>query len=238
MGKVGWIIFSVIAVGILAVLIATSGNSKLDVSSVDLNVAHSASENSGNIADHVFGKIDSPVTLIEYGDFQCPGCGGAHPRVKAITEEYKDQLQFIFRNFPLTSIHPNAKAAAAVVEAAGLQGKYWEMHNLVFENQQAWSLLTGTERTDTFDGYARQLGLDITKFSTDWASEAVAQKITFDQALGKKAGVDSTPTFYLNGVKLDQAVWGDDDALRAAINTELTKANIALPATQADNKTE
>ena len=237
LGKLGWIIFSVVAVGILALLIVFSGNSKVDVSKVDVNAVHSASPDSGEIADQVFGKTGSPVTLIEYGDFQCPGCGKAHPIVKSITEDYKDQLQFVFRNFPLTSIHPNAKAAAASAEAAGLQGKYWEMNNLIYSNQEAWSLLTGTERADMFNGYARQLGLDVTKFGADLAGGAISKKINFDQAVGKKAGVDSTPTFYLNGVKLDQAVWETDASFRDAINAELKKANIALP-TLTDVKTQ
>lgn len=232
MSKLTWIIFSVIAVGILTLLIVFSPHEKIDVSSVNPVQIQAASASSGNIADHTFGKIGGPVTLIEYGDFQCPGCGGAHPRIKAITEEYKDQLQFVFRNFPLTSIHPNAKAAAGAVEAAGLQGKYWEMHNLIFESQNAWNTLSETERTEMFKSYARQLALNIDKFDTDLSSADINKKITFDQALAKKAGVDSTPTFFLNGTKLDQATWSDDTALKAAIDAELKKANIVPPTTE------
>lgn len=231
MSKLAWIIFAVVAAGILTLLIVLSPRDKIDVSSINTNEVQSASTDNGNIADHVFGKVGSHVTLIEYGDFQCPGCGSAYPRVKAISEEYKDQLQFVFRNFPLTSIHPNAKAAAGAAEAAGLQGKYWEMHDLIYQSQTSWSLLTDKERTDAFNGYARQLGLDISKFDSDISSAAVTKKITFDQTIGKKAGVDSTPTFYLNGVKLDQATWADDTAFKAAIDAELTKAGIALPKT-------
>ncbi|HRN90477.1 MAG TPA: thioredoxin domain-containing protein [Candidatus Saccharibacteria bacterium] len=231
MSKLAWIIFAAVAAGILTLLIVLSPRDKIDVSSINPSEVQSASVDNGNIADHVFGKVGSPVTLIEYGDFQCPGCGSAHPRVKAISEEYKDQLQFVFRNFPLTSIHPNAKAAAGAAEAAGLQGKYWEMHDLIYQSQTSWSLLTDKERTDAFNGYARQLGLDIDKFESDISSTAVTKKITFDQTIGKKAGVDSTPTFYLNGVKLDQATWADDTAFKAAIDAELTKAGIALPKT-------
>jgi protein-disulfide isomerase len=167
--------------------------------------------------------------LIEYGDFECPGCLSAHPRIKAITEQYKDELAFVFRNFPLTSIHPNARAAAAAAEAGGLQGKYWEMHNSVFEQQAAWKNQTGTDRTAAFSRIAESVGLDVTTFESDLGSTAIDQKIRFDQALAKKTDVQSTPTFFLGGVKLESDVWGDDAALKAAIDEELTKAGIALP---------
>jgi protein-disulfide isomerase len=219
----------VLTVGILAALIIFSGNSQVDVSKVNVNVVQTANKQDGNIADHVFGKSGSKVTFIEYGDFQCPGCGNEHPHIKAITKQYADQLQFIFRNFPLVSLHPNAKAAAGATEAAGLQGKYWEMHNKIYESQSDWENLTGTARTDMFTSYAKELGLDTTKFNTDIASTAVNDKISYDQALGNKIGINETPTFYLNGVKLDSKVWSDDTKLKDAINTELKKANIALP---------
>ncbi|HEU4830946.1 MAG TPA: thioredoxin domain-containing protein [Candidatus Saccharimonadales bacterium] len=229
MSKFKWVIFAAVTIGILGVLVYLSIGSRLDVSTIDATKIQSASEQNGNIADHVFGKVDSPVVLIEYGDFQCPGCGSAHPRVKAITEEYKNEMQFVFRNFPLTSIHPNAKAAAGAVEAAGLQGKYWDMHNKVFETQSEWSLLTSSERTDRFLSYAMALGLNADTFSADLASEAINKKIKFDQAIAAKIGVTSTPTFYLNGVELGQEIWGDDVALKAAIDSELQKAGIDAP---------
>jgi len=219
----------VITVGILALLIVFSGNSKLDVSTIDTNTVQTANDQNGNIADHVFGKVGSKVTLIEYGDFQCPPCGNIHPVIKKITEQYKGQLQFVFRNFPIASSHPNAKAAAGAAEAAGLQGKYWEMHNKIYESQASWSSLNSTERTNFFENYAKDLGLDIAKFNTDIAATSINEKINYDYALGKKAGVDATPTFYLNGIKLDQNALGDETKLKETINTELTKAGIALP---------
>ncbi|MFY9228141.1 MAG: thioredoxin domain-containing protein [Candidatus Microsaccharimonas sp.] len=208
MNKVGWIIFGVAIIGLLGGLVAYSrlSSPSADVSSVDTNAIVSASDQNGQIDDHVIGNTDSNVILIEYGDFQCPGCGGAHPQIKEVTEEYKDKVLFIFRNFPLTTIHPNARAASAAVEAAGLQGKYWEMHDLVFENQGEWESLNGTERTDMFTSYVVDLGLNKDTFLKDIASTKVNQKISFDQALGKKLNVDSTPSFYLNGKPLDDAV--------------------------------
>jgi len=229
MGKVAWIIFGSVIVVIFGGLIiySRSTNPAIDVSSIDTNSIIAASEQNGSIADHTYGKTDSKVVLVEYGDFQCPSCGGAHPQIKSVTEEYKDKVAFIFRNFPLTSIHPNARAAAAAVEAAGLQDKYWEMHNLVFESQSSWETLSGSERTEMFVSYAQQLGIDEAKFTKDLASSSVTKKIAFDQALGKKVGVDATPTFYLNGEKLDEAtssaiVQGSSTELKKLLDQKLT----------------
>jgi len=222
MGKVAWIIFGSVIVVVFGGLIIYSRtvNPAIDVSSIDTNTVITASDQNGNIADHTFGKTDSKVVLVEYGDFQCPSCGGAHPQIKSVTEDYKDKVSFIFRNFPLTSLHPNAKAAASAVEAAGLQGKYWDMHNLIFESQSEWGTLSGTQRTDQFSSYAQQLGLDQDKFVKDLASSSVTKKITFDQALGKKIGVSATPTFYLNGEKLSDDI---SSAIVQGSTTELTK---------------
>lgn len=234
MSKKTWIIFVVAVIGLLVGLVVASRNASpsIDISSIDHTAVQPASESNGNIADHVFGKADSKVLLIEYGDFQCPGCQTASPRIQAIAEEYKDQIGLVFRNFPLTTIHPNAKSSAAAVEAAGLQGKYWEMHELVYEEQKSWQALTGSERTAAYAGYAKEIGLDVTKFEADFAGEAINKKIAFDQAISKKISVNSTPTFYLNGVKLEGDVWGDDTKLKAAIDAELKKAGVSTTATK------
>lgn len=230
MSKTAWIIFSAVAIGALGLLIFFSGNSKLDVSKVDVNAIQTASEQNGNIDDHVQGKVGSKVTIIEYGDFQCPPCGSMYPKIKAITKEYKDQVQFVFRNFPIATSHPNAKAAAGTAEAAGLQGKYWEMHDKIYAGQADWSELSGNERTNFFANYAKELNLDMDKFNADLAAAptTINKKIDFDIGLGKKAGVEGTPSFYLNGTKLDSATYGDDAKFKEAINSELTKAGIAL----------
>jgi protein-disulfide isomerase len=226
-----WIIFAVVVVGLLTALVISSRNAnpQVDVSKVDENAIQVASKTNGNIADHVFGLAASKVTLIEYGDFQCPGCGGAYPRVKTLSEAYKGQISFVFRNFPLTTIHPNARAAAGAAEAAGLNGKYWEMHNILYENQAAWENLTGDDRTNAFAGYATTIGVDKTKFLASLDDTAVNQKISYDQAIAKKINVDSTPTFYLDGVKLDSSVWSDEAKFADAINAELAKAGITPP---------
>jgi protein-disulfide isomerase len=233
----GWIVFAVLTIGLLVALVIASRNASppIDVSNVNENTILAATEASGTIADQVYGNKDAKVILVEYGDLQCPACGAAHPNLKIIAEEYKDQLAFVFRNFPLTTLHPNARAGSAAVEAAGFQGKYWEMNNYLYEHQDEWTSLTGgTQLTDKFVSYAEILGLDSAKFTTDAASSNVNQKISFDQALGKKVNVDSTPTLYLNGVKVEDAVIkdvqsGTGDKLRALIDADLTKAGVALP---------
>ena len=199
MNKKTWIIFIVICVAIFGALIYASRSKKVDVSNIDTATVLSASPQTGNIADHVYGKTDSKVVLVEYGDFQCPACGAAEPVLAQIREEYKDKIAFIFRNNPLASIHPNAKAAAAAAEAAGLQGKYWEMHDKLYKTQTAWSNSNTSQRTDTFIAYAKEIGVsDIEKFKTDMGSSAVNDKISYDLSLGQKAGVSGTPTLTLN----------------------------------------
>ena len=230
MNKYGWIIFSVVVVGLLGGLVAytRSTNPAIDVSGVNNNSTLKAIPESGNIADHIEGKTDSKVVLIEYGDYQCPSCGSAYPNVNTLMNEYSDRVALIFRNFPLTSIHPNAKVAAASAEAAGLQGKYWEMHNVLYENQKSWETLDATKRVDAFVGYANQLGLDTAKFKTDLSSTDINKKITYDMTLGKANGVDATPTFFLNGEKLDEEtaggiVQGDLKLVKAKIDALLAE---------------
>ena len=228
MSKVAWIIFSAVIVVLFGGLIIYSraSNPTADVSSIDTNAVIAASDASGQIGEHVYGKADSKVIFVEYGDFQCPSCGAAHPQIKSVIEEYKDKIAFVYRNFPLTSIHPNARVAAASVEAAGLQGKYWEMHDLIFESQNEWSNLSGDERTAQFSSYAASLSLDKEKFLTDLASSSVTKKISFDQAIGKKLGVDSTPAFYINGGALPEdvasaVVQGSTSELKALLDQKL-----------------
>ena len=211
MNKVSWSIFAAVVVLLLGGLIVYSqlNRTTVDVEQVDVNSIIGANEQNGNIADHVFNDTESKVVLVEYGDYQCPGCGAAHPNIKTLLDEYGDRISFVFRNLPLTSIHPNARAAASAAEAAGLQGKFWEMNDFLFESQSEWQNLTATQRTDAFVGYADTLGLDGEKFREDYAGQPVNMKITFDQALAKKAGATSTPAFFLNGEALpeDQRVF-------------------------------
>lgn len=204
MNKTGWIIFSTAVILLLGGLVAWTriSNPPINVSNVDHNAVLTASAQNGNIKENVRGKADAKILLIEYGDYQCPGCGTASPYVNELIEDYGDRIGFVFRNFPLTSIHPNARTASASVEAAGLQGKFWEMHDLVYENQSEWSSADATKRTDLFKQYAKTIGLDEAKFTEDLASSNISKKINFDVALGKKEKVEATPTFFLGGEKI------------------------------------
>lgn len=222
MSKKTWIIFIVVCVVVLGGLVAYSRKNQINVDAINQNSIVAASIDNGNIGDHVFGSKDGKTILIEYGDFQCPGCGAAYPTLKNVTEKNKDTLTFIFRNNPLTTIHPNARAAAAAAEAAGLQGKYWEMHDLLYEKQNDWSGASTDQRLSFFNKYASQVGVkDLKKFATDMESKAVTSKIDFDLSLGKKVQVDATPTIILNGKKIESDIWSNKEKFQAAIDNAL-----------------
>ena len=225
MNKIGWGIFAGIVIILIGGLVwySKASNPSVDVSSVNPAEIQSASSVNGQIADHVEGNTDAKVKIIEYGDYECPYCGEAYAPMKTIVSDYGDQVAFIFRNFPLTTVHPNARAAAAVAEAAGLQGKYWQMHDKLYEGQNDWGSLTdGTKRDSIFKGYAEEIGLNIDQYTKDLSggAKAVNQKISFDQAIAKKLNLQSTPTFYINGNKVDDNIVG---AMEQGSSTEFTK---------------
>jgi protein-disulfide isomerase len=146
--------------------------------------------------DHVRGPATSPVTLVEYGDYQCPFCGRAHPVVKALIAQLGNRMRFCFRHFPLTTIHPLAQQAAEAAEAAGAQGRFWEMHDLLFEHQDG---LGGGFLVQ----YATDLGLDRDRFQRELASHAHADRVREHFMSGVRSGVNGTPTFFLNDVRYD-----------------------------------
>lgn len=147
------------------------------------------------------GGRDSQKIIIEYSDFQCPACGVYYPVVKKLNEEYGENIKIVYRHYPLRQIHLNAAQAAQAAEAAGRQGKFWQMHDLLFENQDKWSDKDSPK--DTFLEYAKALNLDTNKFLKDFDSKEVKDKIESDYQSGVAAGVNATPTFFLNSVKLD-----------------------------------
>ncbi|MDA1060358.1 MAG: thioredoxin domain-containing protein [bacterium] len=149
------------------------------------------------------GNEKSTIYLVEYSDFQCPACASREPIVEDIIQEFGEHIKFVYRHFPLRSIHANAQAAAEAAEAAGLQGKFWEMHDLIFKNQTTWEKQTGSEAATSFSGYALELGLDIDQFLDDAASNSVEKAVDEDYDSGTRAGVNSTPTFFLNGEKIN-----------------------------------
>jgi protein-disulfide isomerase len=159
--------------------------------------------------DHVAGPDDAPVTLVEYGDYECPHCGRAHPVVKAVQRELEGQLRFVFRNFPLAEAHPHALLAAQSAEAAGAQGRFWEMHDMIFEHQDALEL-------QDIVGYAESLGLDITRFESDLAAGTYEKKVRDDFRSGVRSGVNGTPTFFVNGVRYDGS-WANEEAFVRAL---------------------
>lgn len=152
--------------------------------------------------DHVKFDNDHKIVLIEYGDLQCPSCRSYFPIAAQVAEKYKDQVSFVFRHFPLISIHPNAFAASRAAEAASNQGKFWEMHDQLFETQTSWGQVATNQQT-LFETYAEQLGLDMEQFRADYASQAVADRINRDVSSAKQFSITGTPTFVLNGEKLD-----------------------------------
>ncbi len=153
-------------------------------------------------ADWQTGPKDSKATLVEYSDFQCPACGAYHPIIKQLIKELGDKMLFVYRYFPLRQIHKNAEISARAGEAAGKQGKFWEMHDMLFENQNKWADLSDSAVRDVFTQYATALKLNLDQFKKDLDSNATLDKINADYSGGTQSGVDSTPTFFLNGEKI------------------------------------
>jgi protein-disulfide isomerase len=152
-------------------------------------------------SNNVYGTSSTGVTVVAYEDFECPACGGFFPIFSEVKEKYKDQVSFQFKHFPLVQIHPNATAAHRAAEAAAKQGKFWEMHNILFQNQLTWR---GTDNAAaTFASYATQIGLDMAKYNADVASSEVISIINKDIEDGKNLGVDGTPSFFVDGKKIE-----------------------------------
>ena len=158
--------------------------------------------------DHIQGPIDAPIALVEYGDYECPYCGEAYPIVKAIQEQLGERLCFVFRNFPLSNVHPFAEHAAEAAEAAGAQGKFWEMHDMLFENQDAL-------HDEALAQYAESLGLDAGRLLREVLNGTHSARVREDFRSGARGGVNGTPTFFVNGVRYAGAF--DADTLIAAL---------------------
>ena len=170
---------------------------------------------------HAIGPADAPVTLEEFGDFQCPPCGLLHPVLKDMEKEFGSKLRVIFREFPLAQAHQHAIAAARAAEAAGMQGKFWEMHDMIFTNQRSWN--TAFDTRPIFEDYATKLGLDIQKYRRDLASSAVEQRIALDGRRGNALGVNGTPTVFMNGREVPFEALAPE-RLRPLIQAELRAA--------------
>jgi len=161
-----------------------------------------------NKLDHVQGPETAPVTLVEYGDFECPHCAAAHVILKQVRKTMGDKLRFVFRHFPLTQIHPHAESAAEASEAANAQGRFWEMHGLLFENQPKLN-------SSNLLMFADQLGLDTERFARELEEGAYRERVRADFLSGVRSGVNGTPAFFINGVRYDGS-W-DMEPLVAAL---------------------
>lgn len=214
MSKQFWAVLVVIVLVLVGVFIVTSNKS-----------GNSTGSSSSQATNHIEGQGKSGVTLVEYGDYECPYCQEYFSTVKQVESQYDSQITFQFRNFPLTSIHPNAFAAARAAEAASLQGKFWQMHDLLYENndpsgQSGW--VPASDPTPYFDQFATQLGLNLAKFKTDMDSTTVNDRINADMAAGNKLGIQGTPTFFVDGkqTQIGNSVADFQKILDAAIKSK------------------
>ena len=219
MSKQFWgviVVIVLIFVGVVAIG-GKSGNSSKNGSKTS----------SSQPTNHVIGNGSTGVKLVEYGDYQCPYCEEYSSIVKDVQTEYNDKIYFQFRNFPLTSLHPNAFAAARAAEAAGLQGKFWQMHDTLYLNSN-WQDWTNARDPNTlFEQYATSLGLNITKFKQDFASTQVNDMINADMNEGNKLNITGTPTFFIDGkqvtITADKADF--EKVINAAIASKSANSN-------------
>jgi protein-disulfide isomerase len=166
--------------------------------------------------DQIAGPDDAPVTLVEYGDYECPYCGMAHPIVKAAQRTLGRQLRFVFRNFPLGQIHPHARLAAQAAEAAAEQERFWEMHDMIFEHQDALA-------AEDLVGYAKSLGLDALQVARDLEAGTYEKRVSDDFRSGVRSGVNGTPTFFVNGDRYDGS-WANEKAFIGALRDAARQA--------------
>lgn len=159
-------------------------------------------------SDHRAGIDDAPVTLVEYGDFECSSCGLAYPIVRSIRRELRTSLRFVFRHFPLTQAHPHAQRAAEAAEAAGAQGRFWEMHDLLYQHQQSLE-------NDDLLHYGAALRLDVDRMAAELGGGTHSRRVRDDFQSGVRSGVNGTPTFFINGERFDEPWSAEAGFLRA-----------------------
>lgn len=228
--NVGWVVAIVAIiiafVGIVGWRIADKKANQIDYSKYDSNAIIEANEDNGGISDHIKGSADAPVLIYEYADYQCSGCASANPRVNKLIEEYAGKLGVVYRNF-LLSYHQNGTAAASAAEAAGLQGYWKEYADKLFANQSVWASASGDTRTDMFvdlftnvtDGKG-----DVDKFISDMNSAEVKAKINFDMGLAEDLDIPGTPSFFLNGERIDISNISGEDAFMELMRSKIDEA--------------
>ena len=210
MSKTFWAIVAIIVVIFGGILIFKGDKAN----------APTGTNNKVQPTSHTLGAGTTGVTLQEYGDYECPFCSQFYPIVKQVTSDYGDKIKFQFSHLPLLQIHPNAFAAARAAEAAGKQGKFWEMHDMLYQNQNSWASASNPQ--PTFDSYAQQLGLNTAQFKKDAASSQVNDAINADINKFNTLGYEeSTPTFILDGKKV--TVGYDVNAFKKLIDAEIAK---------------
>jgi NhaA family Na+:H+ antiporter len=177
-----------------------------DLTSADLNLLSEAVSE----RDHALGPADAPITLLEYGDYECPDCLNAVPIIKEVRKELAERVRFVFRHFPQSGIHPNASTAAEAAEAAGDQGKFWEMHEALFANQKRLGEID-------FANLALKLGVEIYKFETSRTADRHRRRVRADYESGVRSGVKKTPTMFINGRRYEGKIEAKE-IVRAALN--------------------
>lgn len=201
MDKRFWAVVTVILLVFVGIIVAN--NRTKDSSS------SSSGDTSASATNHTKGSNAKNITFVEYGDFQCPVCAAYEPTVQEVYKKYQNDIKFQFRHFPLQQIHANAFAASRAAEAAGLQNKFWEMHDQLYLNQNAWSSVS--DPVSTFTQYAKSLGLNTEQFKTDFNSKKVNGAINADIAAGNKLKVSGTPSFFVNGKQIELKDLVDED---------------------------
>lgn len=228
--NIGWIVAVVVLiVGFLGIVIWRMADKKanqVDYSKYDVNSIIAGNEDNGGIGDHVKGSADAPVVIYEYADYQCSGCASANPRVNKLLTEYDGKLAVVYRNF-LLSYHQNGTAAASAAEAAGLQGYFKEYADKLFANQSVWSSATGNSRTDMFVDLFRNVTGgegDEEKFIADMGSAEVKAKIDFDTGLSEDLDIPGTPSFFLNGERIDLSNVSTEDEFMKLMREKIDAA--------------
>ena len=176
----------------------------------------------GATPPNLLGSPTASVSVEEFADFQCPTCASIHTVMKNVQAAYGSRIKFVYRHYPLTQMHKNAYDASVAAEAAGQQGKFWDMQNQLFSNQAAWS--NSNTARQIFEGYAQNIGLDVEKFKTDMLGMATKSRVDADVQRGRALNVSSTPTIYINGVSVPFAQM-NVDAIRQIIDAELQKSS-------------
>ncbi len=228
-----FVIIGLIALVTIVGIYAVSKSGKNEESNTNTNTTAAAQSEADKKAQEAYAKApagatpanflgseNSPVVVEEFADFQCPTCGVVHPKVKEVVSHFGSKIKFVFRNYPLTQLHPHAYDAAVASEAAGLQGKFWQMQEMIFTNQATWSAQSNAR--NIFKEYAGKIGLNVAQYETDTLGLSAKQRVDSDMQRGNAIGIQSTPTILINGkvVPFSQV---EIASLKALIEAELKK---------------